>query len=45
MKMCVSFKQHELYLYDYVKTKRSPSIYIKDLIEADMKNKQEGVLK
>lgn len=37
MKKCISFKQSELYLYQYLITKRSPSNYIKDLIEADIK--------
>lgn len=31
----VSFKEHELDLYNYVKSKSSPSIYIKELIEQD----------
>lgn len=41
MKKCISFKESESYLYQYLNTKRSPSNYVKDLIEADIKNKQE----
>lgn len=36
MKICISFKNYELDLLDYIKTKRSASNYIKDLVEADM---------
>lgn len=33
----LSFKEEELNLYLYIKSKRNASVYIKDLIEADMK--------
>lgn len=36
-KISVSFKDTEMYLYEHLKTKRSKSNYIKDLIEADIK--------
>lgn len=36
-KICVSFKQTELELLEYLRTKRSASNYVKDLIEADIK--------
>lgn len=38
MKICVSFKEKEIELYEHVCTFRDKSAYIKDLIEADMKN-------
>lgn len=41
MKVSVSFKDHEKDLYDYLKTKRSISVYLKDLIEADMKKNKK----
>lgn len=44
MKVSVSFKDHEKDLYDYLKTKRSISVYLKDLIEADMKNNKKQPL-
>ena len=37
LKIPVSFKKTEMDLYNYVKGKRNPSCYIKDLIEKDMK--------
>ena len=40
----VSFKEHELDLYNYVKSKSSPSIYIKELIEQD-RNKSGNTIK
>lgn len=36
-KRCISFKQTEKKLLDHYDSKRSPSNYIKDLIEEDMK--------
>ncbi|MBQ3420928.1 MAG: hypothetical protein IJH34_04535 [Romboutsia sp.] len=38
LKIPVSFKKTEMDLYNYVKGKRNPSCYIKDLIEKDMKS-------
>lgn len=35
-KICISFKQTELELLNYLKTKRSASNYVKDLIQSDM---------
>lgn len=37
LKIIVSFKKTEKELYNYTKSKRNPSCYIKDLIEKDMK--------
>lgn len=37
-KIPISFKQNELYLYEFIKSKRNASCYIKDLVEKDMKN-------
>lgn len=37
LKIPVSFAADEVYLYDYVKSKRNYSAYIKDLVEEDMK--------
>lgn len=37
MKICVSFKEKEVELYNYTCKFRDKSAYIKDLIEADMK--------
>ncbi|WP_207643339.1 hypothetical protein [Clostridium massiliamazoniense] len=37
MKIPVSFKKNEQYIYDYVMKKLSASVYIKELIIADMK--------
>ena len=43
MKIPVSFKKSEKDIYDYILTKRNYSVYIKDLVEADMKkNKSEN---
>lgn len=36
-KINISFKETELHLYDYLKTKRSASNFIKDLIENELK--------
>lgn len=36
-KINISFKDTEIHLLNYVKTKRSASNYIKDLIEEDLK--------
>lgn len=41
MKIPISFREIEKELYDYAKSKRCPSAYIKDLIEADMKKSQK----
>ena len=40
-KICISFKQTELELLNYLKSKRSASNYVKDLIEEDI-NKSEN---
>lgn len=37
-KVCISFKQSETELLEHLRTKRSASNYVKDLIEADIKN-------
>lgn len=37
LKINLSFKQEEVDLYNYLKSKRNASVYMKDLIEADMK--------
>lgn len=37
-KIGISFKDTESYLYEFVKGKLSPSIYIKELIKKDMEN-------
>lgn len=42
MKICISFKTDELELLEYIKTKRSASNYIKDLVEDDMKKNRCG---
>jgi hypothetical protein len=39
-KLGISFKDTENDLYDFVKEKLSPSIYIKELIKKDMENKE-----
>ncbi|NWK10390.1 hypothetical protein [Clostridium cadaveris] len=41
MKIPVSFKESEQYIYDYAKSKISPSVYIKELIIEDMKKNNE----
>lgn len=35
-KICISFKQTEMELLEHLRTKRSASNYVKDLIQADM---------
>lgn len=39
MKKMITFKQTEKELYDYLLTKRNISVYVKDLIQADMDKK------
>lgn len=41
MKISISFKENEKYIYDYLMTKLSPSIYLKELILLDMKKHKE----
>ncbi|MCX7771549.1 MAG: hypothetical protein N2376_00360 [Clostridia bacterium] len=42
MKIQVSFKKKEKTIYDFANKKKSPSAYIKELIEEDMsKNRPE----
>ncbi|MCE5220895.1 MAG: hypothetical protein LLF98_06395 [Clostridium sp.] len=45
MKIPISFKESEKEIYDFIKAKLSPSVYIKELVIADMKksniNKEE----
>lgn len=36
MKIQISFKTDEVDLYNFLKEKRSPSIYIKDILEKEM---------
>lgn len=38
--ICLSFKEYEMKIYDYIKGKSSPSVYIKELVERDI-NKTE----
>lgn len=40
MKISVSFKENEKQIYDYLMTKLSPSIYLKELILKEMKNQE-----
>lgn len=40
VKIPVSFKKDEIHIYNYIRGKRNYSDYIKDLVEADMKNKE-----
>lgn len=42
MKIPVSFKEEEIDIYKYIKSKRNFSVYIKDLVEADMK--KDGIV-
>lgn len=42
-KICISFKQTELELLEHLRTKRSASNYVKDLIENDMKNNNKPI--
>lgn len=37
MKIPISFKESEKEIYSFIKSKLSPSIYIKELVIADMK--------
>ena len=39
MKIPISFKKNEKDIYEYILTKRDKSAYIKDLVYADMKEK------
>lgn len=41
-KIGISFKDTEIDLYEFVKDKLSPSIYIKELIKKDMENKENN---
>lgn len=41
MKISLSFKENEKEIYDYLTSKLSASIYIKELILVDMKEKPE----
>ncbi|WP_073249254.1 hypothetical protein [Caloramator proteoclasticus] len=41
MKISVSFKENEKHIYDYLMTKLSPSIYLKELILQDMKKQKD----
>lgn len=43
-KIGISFKDTEMNLYEYVKNQLSPSIYIKQLIKADME-KEDSIIK
>lgn len=40
----LSFKEHEMEMYNFIKSKSSPSIYIKELIKNTMngENKQQN---
>ena len=37
LKIPVSFAEDEIHIYNYIKSKRNYSVYIKDLVEEDMK--------
>ena len=37
LKIPVSFAEDEVHIYNHIKSKRNYSVYIKDLVEADMK--------
>lgn len=39
MKRIITFKQNEKELFDFLSTKRNVSVYIKDLVQADMDKK------
>lgn len=41
LKIPVSFKQEEIELYNFAKSKRNASCYIKDLIENDKKSSKK----
>ena len=43
LKISVSFKQEEIELYNFIKGKRNPSCYIKDLAEEDMKSNRTNI--
>lgn len=45
MKIPISFKSDEIDLYNFLKNKRSPSIYIKDILEKEMENNNSNVNK
>ena len=36
-KIPISFAKDERYIYDYIRSKRNYSVYIKDLVEEDIK--------
>lgn len=38
MKIPISFKKQEEHIYNYIKSKRNASVYIKDLVEEEMNN-------
>ncbi|MCX7903294.1 MAG: hypothetical protein N2486_02175 [Caloramator sp.] len=40
MKISVSFKENEKHIYEYLISKLSPSIYLKELILKEMKNEE-----
>lgn len=42
LKIPVSFGEKEIDIYNYIKSKRNYSVYIKDLVEADM-NKNNSI--
>lgn len=44
LKIIISFKQEEIELYNFVKGKRNASCYVKDLIEKDMRCKEESLI-
>lgn len=44
VKKMISFKDSEMDLVNYIENKRSFSIYIKDLIEKDMKGQVETIV-
>lgn len=37
LKIPISFRENEVHIYNYIKSKRNYSAYIKDLVEEDMK--------
>ena len=44
MKVPISFKESEIDLYNFLKSKRSPSNYIKDLLEKEMQQNNNSEL-
>ena len=40
MKISISFKENEKQIYDYLMTKLSPSIFLKELILKEMNNQE-----